>query len=75
MKKKYRSITVDGVVYAWMIKGFDILTVWKDKNHVLLRMECRCTVTPKMVEDEIRRAVKIEESKEIFKHVKMTKSE
>ncbi len=72
MKKKYRDIVVDGVKYAWMLRGYEFLTVWKDKKPVI-QLQVRCTVTPKFVEDEIRRVVKVQESKEIFKHVKMTK--
>ena len=34
-KKKYRDIVVDGVKYAWMVRGYydgSTLKVWKDKK-------------------------------------------
>jgi len=31
MKKKFRDITVDGVLYAWMVKG-TFLKIWLNKK-------------------------------------------
>lgn len=50
MKKKHRDITVDGVKYAWMVKGYDTVRIFKTKNDFVdFTIENDRTVTPKMV--------------------------
>lgn len=63
MKKKYRNITVDGVVYAWKADydkwaDFNVCSVriWKDKKVIIYKDIPNefSTITPKVISDIIK---------------------
>lgn len=64
-KKKYRDIVVDGVKYAWMVRGYydgSSLKVWKDKKELfvldvdydLFRDTLDTKVKPSLVAEKIK---------------------
>jgi hypothetical protein len=53
MKKKYRDITVDGELYAWMT-SCQTLTIWKNKKVIITQDVSHITVTPGIVAESIK---------------------
>ena len=56
-KKKFRDITVDGVLYAWAVKAYHMegteLIVWKDKKVLFKDHDIDDVVTPSVVAEKI----------------------
>ena len=56
MKKKFRTITVNGIIYGWTVCGDyerKVLFIWSDKQ-IIHRKEIKCDfednkITPKIV--------------------------
>ena len=68
-KKKYRDIVVDGVKYAWTVRGYydgSTLKVWKDKkvlfeldiDYDLFKDTYNSEITPSLVAEKIKEFVK-----------------
>lgn len=57
MKKKIRTITVDGQEYAWKVGVDDsyYLTIWKNRKILSRKTLNYGTITPKIVAEEIRK--------------------
>jgi hypothetical protein len=61
MKKKYRKIIVDGIIYGWTIRNDcdgdynNCLTIWKDKKIINQQIiKGGIDITPKFVSDIIK---------------------
>jgi hypothetical protein len=60
MKKKHRTITVDGQEYCWIVNGYDWdsretwVSIYKNKKFIKSFRSDESSITPKMVESAIR---------------------